>query len=265
MRAIILSAGQGRRLYPLTKELPKCLLPLQDDIAVLELQLRTLAAAGVATATVVVGFAAADVERYLRALPPFGIEIETLYNPFFESTDNLITAWLARERMRDEFLLINGDTIFEPAVLRRLLDAPRAPAAMAIDRKPEYDADDMKVSLSREGRVRAVSKCLESEAVDAEAVGMIRFQGSGGRALVEGLDRAVRDTAAHGRYYLSVVNENALRGRRIEAVSVEGVWWQEIDCPSDLARARALVQGEGRELEVWDDTMPLPRRAADIR
>lgn len=263
MRAIILSAGQGRRLYPLTRRTPKCLLRLRDDLSVLELQLRTLAAGGVGHATVVVGFAAGEVERQLGAGSALGIEIETLYNPFFETTDNLVSAWLARERMRDDFLLINGDTIFEPALLRRLLEAPRAPAAMAIDRKSEYDDDDMKVSLTREGRVRAVSKVLPPEAVDGEAIGMIRFQGSGGRALVEGLDRAVRDSATHGRYYLSVVNENALRGRRIEAVSVEGVWWQEIDCPSDLAQARILISES--EFEARDDPEFTPRRAVDLR
>ncbi len=266
MRAIILSAGQGRRLYPLTKDVPKCLLSLRDGMSALELQLRILAAGGIEEATVVVGFGAGEVERLLRDRAPCGLRTETLFNPFFESTDNLITAWLARERMRDDFLLLNGDTIFETDLLRRLLDSPRAPATMAIDRKPTYDDDDMKVSLSRQGRVRAVSKTLDPTAVDAEAIGAIRFQGSGARTFTDGLERAVRDTAAHGRYYLSVLDSHAQRGRRIETVSVEGLWWQEIDCPQDLAEARAALQAAPLLAEVWEDPAPpLRSRAADAR
>lgn len=245
MRAIILSAGQGRRLAPLTDKVPKCLLPVRGSVSVLEMQLRVLAACGVPRATVVVGFAAEEVEHHLTNRAPKEIEVESLYNPFFESTDNLVTAWLTRERMTEDFLLLNGDTLFEPQLLKRVLDAPRAPATMAIDRKPAYDEDDMKVSLDKKNRVCAVAKTLPRDRSHAEAIGMIRFGGLGGPAFVEGLERSVRDKRTHRRYYLSVMNENAERGRRIDTVSVEGLWWQEIDSPEDLARAQhALAEGQ---------------------
>ena len=207
----------------------------------MELQLRVLAACGVSNATVLVGFAADDVERHIEERAPNGMAVETLYNPFFESTDNLVTAWFARERMRGDFLLLNGDTLFEPALLQRVLDAPRAAATMTIDRKPRYDDDDMKVSLDPEGRVQAVAKTLKPHEVDAEAIGLIRFGAEGGADFVAGLERAVRDSIAHRRYYLSVVSENAASRGAIRSVSIEGLWWQEIDCPEDLARARGAL------------------------
>ena len=55
-----------------------------------------------------------------------GLACQTLFNPFYGSSDNLVTCWLARGVMSDDFLLLNGDTIFEGAVLERVLDAPPA-------------------------------------------------------------------------------------------------------------------------------------------
>lgn len=241
MRAIILSAGQGRRLFPFTENLPKCLLTLHREVSVLEFQLRALATCGIEHATVVVGFGAEDVERHLDAHTPAGIAVETLYNPFFETTDNLVTAWLTRERMRADFLLLNGDTLFEPALLQRVLSAPPAPATVTVDHKREYDEDDMKVSLDPGGMVLAVSKTLKSKETHAEAIGLIRFAEAGGAAMAQGLERAVRDRESHGRYYLSVVSENAASGGEIESVSIDGLWWQEIDCPRDLLVARSAL------------------------
>ena len=250
MRAIILSAGQGRRLFPLTQNLPKCLLPLCEGVSILGLQLRVLAACGVRHATVVVGFGAEEVERHILEQAPGSIEVETLYNPFYESTDNLVTAWLARERMRGDFLLLNGDTLFEPALMRRVLHAPPSAARVAIDRKSRYDADDMKVSLNGDGRLLAVSKTLKRHEVDAEAIGLIRFTAEGGARFVDGLERAVRDRESHNRYYLSVVSENAASGVEIESLSIEGLWWQEVDCAHDLDRAQQEL-GEGRAAALW--------------
>ena len=112
MKAIVLSAGQGKRLLPLTAELPKCLLPVASDANVLEIQLRSLARCGVERATVVVGFGAERVERFLTATPIPGLEVEVLFNPFYALSDNLATCWLARHQMHEDFLLLNGDTIF---------------------------------------------------------------------------------------------------------------------------------------------------------
>ncbi len=69
MKAIVLSAGQGRRLLPLTADLPKCLLPVDGEATVLDRQLELLARCGVSRAVVVIGFGAEHVERHLAANP----------------------------------------------------------------------------------------------------------------------------------------------------------------------------------------------------
>ena len=110
MHAIILAAGRGSRLLPLTTDLPKCLLPI-GNTTVLGMQLDTLYANGVKTATVVTGFNSHMVKAELEARQA-GPRVKTLYNPFFQVADNLASCWMARASMRKDFLLINGDTLF---------------------------------------------------------------------------------------------------------------------------------------------------------
>lgn len=238
MRAIILSAGQGRRLLPLTAETPKCLLPVDAGRPVLELQLATLARCGITSATVMVGFGADKVEAFLAERRVDSIDVNTRYNPFVATTDNLVTCWLARSEMTEDFVLLNGDTVFEPLVLRRLLTARPAPVALAIDRKAEYGEDDMKVTLGTGTQLQAVGKTIPRERVDGESIGLIAFRGEGVERFRTALDVAIRDPAAMRRWYLSVIDAMA-QTSTVDSVSIKGLWWIEIDSPADLAEARA--------------------------
>ena len=240
MRAIILSAGQGRRLLPLTEHAPKCMLDVLPGVSALQFQLRALAACGVDHASVIVGFRADQVERSLDEQPVPGIETRRIYNPFFAVSDNLASAWMARSEMRDDFILLNGDTLFDTAVLQRLLASPAAPLTLAIDEKPLYDEDDMKVSLDAERCLTAVGKTLAPENVDGESIGLMLFRGRGPAAFRDSLDAAIRDPAALKLWYLSVVNELA-GSLEIATASVCGSWWAEIDSPEDLAEVRAAL------------------------
>jgi choline kinase len=194
-------------------------------------------ACGVTEARVLVGFHAEKVEAFLATDPVPGINVETVFNPFYDSSDNLVTAWLARPEMHDNFLLMNGDTLFEPAVLRRLLSAPMAPITLVVNGKNEYDADDMKVSMSAEGRLRAVSKSLNDDVVNGESIGLMRFTGKGVEAFRSALDRAVRSQHGLKAYYLSVIDQ-LTREIPVETVSMTGLWWSEMDSPEDLASVR---------------------------
>lgn len=237
MRAIVLSAGQGKRLLPLTASRPKCLLEISDDQSVLDFQLASLARCGIEHTTVVIGFGAEYVEHRV-AESRFGeMEVATLYNPFYTITDNLATCWIARVAMTDDFILLNGDTIFEDNILRRVLDAPCDSIAITVDRKPEYDADDMKVTLDTDGRLIAIGKQLPLHAVDGESIGMLRFQGAGVQTYRDALDLAMRQPESLRNWYLSVVNEVAQK-IAVQTVSIEGLWWSEIDSPEDLDAVR---------------------------
>jgi L-glutamine-phosphate cytidylyltransferase len=237
MKAIVLSAGQGRRLLPLTVEEPKCLLSVDVDRSILELQLQALASCGIERVCIMVGFGAARVERFLAMHRIKPLEVRTRYNPFFATSNNLVTCWLAMAEMTEDFVLLNGDTLFEPKILRRLLASPPAPVTLTIDRKAEYDEDDMKVSLVGDRRLIAVGKTLPATETNGESVGLMLFRGTGVEAFRGTLEAAIRHPAALQQWYLSVINTMA-GPLRVEAELIKGLWWAEIDTPEDLRRAR---------------------------
>jgi choline kinase len=241
MRAIVLSAGQGRRLLPLTAEIPKCLLPVDGERTLLEFQLATLARCGIEQVTVVSGFGVDRVERFLAHSPVAGLDVELLFNPFFSVSDNLATCWIARGGMDQDFLLVNGDTLFEPSVLHRLLGSPAAPITVTIDHKPSYDDDDMKVSLDDDGRLLAIGKTLKPEVVHGESIGLLYFRGAGVVRFREAVERSTRRPEALRAWYLSVVDGLAAEGG-VESASIRGMWWGEVDSPEDLEQVRASLR-----------------------
>lgn len=242
MKAVILSAGQGSRLLPLTAERPKCLLPLGPK-SLIEWQIDILSRSGVDEIVVVVGFRAALVEAVLARLARPGLRIRTLFNPFYSVADNLGSCWLARHEMIGEFLLLNGDTLFETAVLQRLLHSPPAPITVTIDRKASYDADDMKVHLDGT-RLVEIGKTLPPARTDGESIGLLLFRGDGPELFVDAVDRALQVSEGLTSFYLKVIDRLA-KSHHVETATIEGLAWGEVDYPVDLQRAERLV-ADGR-------------------
>jgi choline kinase len=239
VKTLILSAGQGKRLSPLTDDRPKCLVELAGR-SVLEWQLRHLHQAGVTEAVVVTGFRSDLVEAEVARLSLPGMSVRTLYNPFYSLTDNLATCWLAREEMRGgPFMILNGDTLFEPAIAERLISAPSAPITVTVDRKGSYDADDMKV-LTDGDALRAIGKTITD--YDAESIGFLRFDAEGGALFIATLEAIMRTPEGLKRWYLSVINEIAQNHDAVRVRSIEGLDWAEMDFPEDLVGNRALTE-----------------------
>jgi choline kinase len=239
MKALILSAGQGSRLLPLTADRPKCLLPVGPK-SLIEWQIETLAAGGIEDIAVVLGFRAAAVETVLAGLRRPGLTIRSIFNPFFNVADNLGSCWLARQEMTGDFLIVNGDTLFEPAILARVLASPPAPITVTIDRKASYDADDMKVQVNG-SRLLDIGKTLPLDIVNGESIGLLLFRGEGPRLFAEAVDRAMRTPEGLHWWYLRVIGQLA-KEHRVETASIEGLAWGEVDFPHDLLRAEKLVQ-----------------------
>ncbi len=240
-RAIILSAGRGGRLLPLTERMPKCLLDLAGR-SLLAWQLAALAEAGVPDAVVVTGFGAELVEQEIAERAPAGLRVRTLFNPFFQIADNLASCWLARAELSGPCLILNGDTLIEAEIARRLLAAPPAPVTVTIDRKPAYDEDDMKVATTGD-RLTAIGKKLAAPDVTGESIGFLRFDAVGAARFVAELERVMRTPAGPHLWYLSAINELAGADVDVRVVSIAGLQWGELDFPEDLVRNREIATG----------------------
>lgn len=238
-KAIILSAGQGSRLLPHTQDLPKCLLDLAGR-SMLGWQLQGLARAGIKEAVVVTGFRADLVESALLDITPASMQVRTLFNPFYKVADNLASCWMVREELDGPVLTLNGDTLFEPAIARRLLAAPAAEITVTIDRKPAYDEDDMKVITAGE-RLTAIGKKLPMTEVTGESIGFLRFSAAGAASFVAEIERTMRTLEGTSLWYLSAIHRLANAGTDVKVASIEGLQWGELDFPADLVRCRTIA------------------------
>ncbi len=238
MNAVILSAGQGKRLLPLTADQPKCNISIHGQ-SILEWQIQRLLQCGIQSICVVIGFRADKVETLLKSCFE-SHAVSTLFNPFFSLADNLISCWVARTAMREDFVLLNGDTLFETAVLEKLLQAPPAHITLVTDEKSHYDADDMKV-ITNGTQLARIGKTLPLEHVNGESIGMIRFQDQGAQLFSSALEERVRQPEALKQWYLSLVDELAQQGH-VSTVSIKGCTWAEIDNPADLHHAEILLK-----------------------
>lgn len=228
--AIILAAGRGGRLGPLTAEKPKCLLRV-GTASLLDHQLDALRVNGLNSVVVVAGYCAEAVEAELAG------RASLLLNPRHAETNSLYSLWLARKHAQDGFVLLNADVLFDPEILQRVLASPH-PDALAVERREQFEAEEMKVELEGE-RILALGKSLPPERAQAENVGVLKYSAAGAQALFDKVEELL---AAGAEKQFAPYGFNALAAERpLHAVPIEGLPWIEIDFVEDLLRAREEI------------------------
>ena len=246
MKVIILGAGQGKRLLPLTAEVPKALLDIGGR-SLVGRQIDAFTACGVSEFAVVTGYAAGRMEEALDQIArEKRVSIKTIFNPFFGVADNLASCWMARHEMKGEFIQVNGDNLFKADLVKILLSAPEAPVTVAINHKPAYDADDMKVQLDESGWVKHVSKTLPTDQIDAESIGLVFFREHGPQLFRDAIEAALRHQTELKSWYLSIIDALAQK-QLVKSCSISQHLWCEIDFAVDLARAEALFGRERKD------------------
>lgn len=238
-QAVVLCAGQGRRLLPLTADLPKTLLDLGEGRTVLDHVLGSLAAAGVIDVRLVVGHASEEVSSRRAGFEArHGVRIELIDNPEHAALNNAYSLWLGLRDLEGDCFIANGDTLVTSEAVRRLHDGPAAGLALAIDSEKVLGDEEMKVIFDSSGRLTDISKGLDPGRADGEYVGVARLAESSIALFVESLERVWRSDGS--LYYEDGIGDLANTGHRVSGVEVGGLPWIEIDTPEDLERAKMM-------------------------
>ena len=237
--AILLSAGQGSRMLPLTAERPKCLIDFSGR-SLIAWQVEMLARGGVKRIDVVTGFMTDLVDAELAAIRDPRVTITSRFNPFYKVADNLGSCWIAREAMEGDFLILNGDTLVGEDIVERVQAGNHWPVAVTVDVKPAYDSDDMKVNRSPDGRLNKIGKTLTAAETNAESIGFLAFRGEGAALFRNAVRAAMRTPQGVEHWYLKVIDSLAPTGK-VGTLSIEGLGWGEVDFLNDIEVATKLT------------------------
>jgi choline kinase len=239
LKGIVLAAGPGRRLQPLTDDLPKTLLPLSDGRTILDLALANLCSVGIEDIVVVTGFAADRLEERRRELEGrHRVRLELVFNERAEKWNNAYSLWLARDAFRDGALLVNGDTVHPRSVEERLLAARGPGILVAVDTEKQLGEEEMKVLLAEDGTLQTVSKEIDPETAEGEYIGVTLIEAGAAQSLAEALEATWRHDPSH--YYEDGFQEVVDRGGKVHVTPIGSVDWIEVDNHEDLARAREI-------------------------
>lgn len=229
LSAIILAAGAGSRLRDAAPVKP---LAEVAGRPLLLHALDSLAAAGVACATVVTGHAAEAVDAVLGASP---IPAASCRNPNWASAPNGVSLLAAREAIRGPTLLMMADHLVSPRLVQRLVAAAPAPAglALAVDRRlgnPLVDEADVTRVRTQGSRILAIGKVLAC--CDAYDTGVFMVTDR----LALALDGLPAPSLSEGVAVLA-------REGQAEAVDIGDAFWIDVDDPIALAQAERHWQG----------------------
>jgi choline kinase len=231
MRAIILAAGAGTRLSPLTNGCPKCLVPAGSRL-LLDYQIEALRGVGVKDIVLVIGYEAEQIRRHC------GATVRYIENPDYLTTNSIYSFYLARRELDTDLFLFNCDILFHPDVLKRMLDSGHS-NVVAVDSQAERLANEMNVRFSSDGCVEAISKELDPAQAQAQSVQLVKFDAAGASSVGEEVERLIGQQQKNVFPTTSYVP--LIQANRLYCVEVGDLPWAEIDSIEDYDQAMENV------------------------
>jgi choline kinase len=234
MKAVILCAGRGMRLLPLTEETPKCLLHFGPK-TLLEYTIESFKESGIDEILLVTGFK----EESIRALVKKRgySEIGFVTNRDYAKTNTAYSLNLALEHMGDDFIQINGDVLFDRTILTDLLEHP-AKNCVVVDTAINLNAEEVKV-ISLNGTISSIGKHLAPDECIGEAIGINKIS----RDIIPDLKAEFDNLERSGELnHFFEKGFDILAHKKMNfGILVTGKPWAEIDTLDDFNYARNQI------------------------
>ena len=232
--ALLLAAGTGSRLQPLTDNSPKCLTEV-NETTILERLVRGLRAWEFERLVVVVGHLDSCVREFLDGSAS-GLEIQYVHSEKYRTTNNIYSLWAARHVIQEPFLLIECDLVFDDALLGKMLQ----PNRIAVSRILPW-MNGTTVSLDHSRRVTSfhIGRELPDE-LTHKTVNMYSFSWPSWQRVTRRLESHI-SAGRVNEYYEAVLAEMVADGDlSFEAIVFDDQRWYEIDTLEDLRAAERL-------------------------
>ena len=249
MKVLILAAGRGTRISRYLSGKPKCTVDIGGGQCLIEYTIDLLHSRGIQDIGIVLGQAFAQALGDLRGVERFGHSVlpmdealirEVLadkgvsffYNPFYDVTNSIASAWFAKEFLTgDDLLIMNGDVYLEEKLLDRILAQGRSPVMFADESRRE--TADYKF-FYEDGILKKYGKELTGDDVTGEYIGIGRFSAAFMPEFICRMEEMI-DRQEHGVWWENVVY--SMTGQQpVYVEDVSGHFWAEVDYIEDYER-----------------------------
>lgn len=238
MKGIILAAGIGSRIRPLTNKTHKSMLKIGDK-TILERMVGSLMHLGIKDVAIITGYLEDQIKQFVSKEFP-STNVTYIKNEKYLDTNTGYSLLLAKEFVgEDDFVKFDADVIFETAILERLINSDY-PSALCIDKNIRLAQEEVKAETDHNNKVKKVGKKLDPAKAAGESIGIEKINKHAGKVLFEELEELMKSIENHQRYYDDSYTTLVEKGVPFYAVDITDLKWVEIDTHDDYHRAHEL-------------------------
>lgn len=243
--ALLLAAGTGSRLFPLTQNSPKC-LTLVNEKSILERLVIILKKKGFKRLVIVTGYQEIFIKEYLGTISG-NMTIEYVYSPLYRTTNNIYSLWMARNIINEPFVLVESDLVFDVSQLDNMIFPDRiAIAPMA----PWMNGSSVLINQFNIVNNFVNGNSIHLGEIRYKTVNIYSFSLSTWHTIIERLNEYIAANNVNC-YYETVFSEMVEDGKlSLQTVLFDNKLWYEIDTIEDLVEAEKLFPAEIYETDV---------------
>ena len=232
MKAVILAAGRGTRLPEITKDKPKALIDISGK-TILERQIEILKNNSIKEIIVVIGYKADKIKKTTEKMD----NVLLIENKDYATTDNIYSLYLSKDEVKfEEFILLNGDTVFEGEIIKNLVRNIGKDIA-PVDCK-YYDLEELKIKEENGLITKILPKNSSKEESDGSTIGIFKFSSEGSKILFEEIERLTLE-GVKDKWFEHALN-NIFKKIQMYKIDIHGLKWIEIDDINDIKKAHEL-------------------------
>lgn len=238
MKAVILAAGVGSRIKPLTDNCPKSLLKVAEE-HILERMINHILKCEIQEIVFVLGYLDHQIEGFVKEKYP-DLNVHFILNKKYEETNTGYSLMLTETALNGEgFIKFDADVVFDIGVLRRLIASPFE-TCLCIDRDIQLDAEEVKVVSGDNNRVLKASKNVDPAEAIGESIGIEKISSKTANLLFNELRSMMSKKANQQEYYEAAYEKLISRDVPFHYIDITGLKWTEIDTLSDFDTANRM-------------------------
>jgi len=203
MKAIILAAGVGSRIRPMTDSRPKCLLRI-GGVTILERMISHIQSCGIRDVIFVLGYCQEQIKEAVETKFP-ELNAHFVTNNHYSKTNTGFSLMLAKDFIKDStFVKFDADVVFEKAILKKLIECNHA-NCLCVDKNIHLDVEEIKVMINSQNRVLKASKTVNSKEAAGESIGIEKIDSSTAMLLFSELETMMEDEKNHQEKIIKII------------------------------------------------------------